>query len=53
MRVDIDKKIVLVTGASRGIGGGTVDEVAKSTVFLLSDDASYITGSFVDIAGGR
>lgn len=33
--------------------GGTVDEVAKTIVFLLSDDASYITGSFIDIAGGR
>ncbi|MCF6193378.1 MAG: hypothetical protein L3J46_03475 [Kangiellaceae bacterium] len=21
--------------------------------FLLSDDASYITGTFVDVAGGR
>ncbi len=33
--------------------GGTVNEIAKSIAFLLSDDASYITGSFIDIAGGR
>ncbi len=33
--------------------GGTVEEVARSIGFLLSDDASFITGSYVDIAGGR
>ncbi|MGB0494758.1 MAG: SDR family oxidoreductase [Kangiellaceae bacterium] len=33
--------------------GGTVEEVARSIGFLLSSEASYITGSFVDIAGGR
>lgn len=33
--------------------GGTVNEVASAIAFLLSDEASYITGTFVDIAGGR
>ncbi len=33
--------------------GGSPDEVAASIAFLLSDDASYITGTFVDVAGGR
>ncbi|MFN1619154.1 SDR family oxidoreductase [Vibrio rotiferianus] len=33
--------------------GGTVDEVANAIVWLLSDEASYITGSFIDLAGGN
>lgn len=32
--------------------GGTALEVANSIAWLLSEEASYITGSFVDIAGG-
>ena len=31
---------------------GTVEEVAKLTLFLLSDDSSYITGAEVAIDGG-
>jgi NAD(P)-dependent dehydrogenase (short-subunit alcohol dehydrogenase family) len=33
--------------------GGTALEVARAIVWLLSDDASYTTGSFIDVAGGR
>ena len=33
--------------------GGTVDEVAGAVLWLLSDEASYTTGSFIDIAGGK
>ncbi|UTT86978.1 SDR family oxidoreductase [Vibrio pelagius] len=33
--------------------GGTPLEVAESIVWLLSDEASYVTGTFIDIAGGR
>jgi len=33
--------------------GGTADEVARAILWLLSDDASYTTGSFVDVSGGR
>lgn len=33
--------------------GGTPEEVANAIVWLLSDEASYITGSFIDIAGGK
>ena len=32
--------------------GGEVDEVAAAIVWLLSDAASYTTGSFLDLAGG-
>jgi NAD(P)-dependent dehydrogenase (short-subunit alcohol dehydrogenase family) len=33
--------------------GGTTDEVARAILWLLSDEASYTTGSFVDVSGGR
>lgn len=33
--------------------GGTPEEVAQAIAWLLSDEASYVTGSFIDIAGGR
>ncbi|OOG27803.1 NAD(P)-dependent oxidoreductase [Thioalkalivibrio denitrificans] len=33
--------------------GGTCEEVAKAILWLLSDEASYTTGSFIDVSGGR
>ncbi|MCH4813049.1 SDR family oxidoreductase [Vreelandella neptunia] len=33
--------------------GGTAEEVANTIAWLLSDEASYVTGSFIDVAGGR
>lgn len=33
--------------------GGTPEEVASAIAWLLSDEASYVTGSFIDLAGGR
>ena len=33
--------------------GGTAEEVADAVLGLLSDKASYVTGTLVDIAGGR
>src|SRR5207249_9280291 len=32
---------------------GDAIEVARAIVWLLSDDASYTTGSFIDVSGGR
>jgi NAD(P)-dependent dehydrogenase (short-subunit alcohol dehydrogenase family) len=32
---------------------GSADEVAQAIVWLLSDAASYATGSIVDVSGGR
>lgn len=32
--------------------GGTPEEVASAIVWLLSDDASFTTGAFVDVTGG-
>lgn len=33
--------------------GGTADEVAQAIMWLLSDAASFTTGSFIDVTGGR
>jgi NAD(P)-dependent dehydrogenase (short-subunit alcohol dehydrogenase family) len=33
--------------------GGTADEVAQAILWLLSDEASYVTGSLLDVAGGK
>ncbi|ARP83821.1 NAD(P)-dependent oxidoreductase [Bordetella genomosp. 8] len=33
--------------------GGTAEEVAAAILWLLSDEAAYTTGGFIDVAGGR
>jgi NAD(P)-dependent dehydrogenase (short-subunit alcohol dehydrogenase family) len=33
--------------------GGSADEVARAILWLLSDEASYSTGTFVDVTGGK
>jgi NAD(P)-dependent dehydrogenase (short-subunit alcohol dehydrogenase family) len=33
--------------------GGTAEEVAQAILWLLSDEASFTTGSFLDVSGGR
>ena len=33
--------------------GGTAEEVARAIVWLLSDEASFTTGAFIDVTGGR
>ncbi len=32
---------------------GSAHEVAKAILWLMTDDSSYTTGSFIDVAGGR
>ncbi|MGE5129378.1 MAG: SDR family oxidoreductase [Sphingomonadaceae bacterium] len=33
--------------------GGQPEEVARAVLWLASEEASYVTGSFVDVSGGR
>jgi NAD(P)-dependent dehydrogenase (short-subunit alcohol dehydrogenase family) len=33
--------------------GGTAEEVAHAILWLLSDESSYATGTFIDVSGGR
>ena len=33
--------------------GGHPIEVARAILWLLSEEASYSTGTFIDVAGGR
>lgn len=33
--------------------GGTAEEVANAILWLLSEEASYVTGAIVDVTGGR
>ena len=33
--------------------GGTAEEVARAILWLLSDEASYTTGAFIDVTGGK
>jgi NAD(P)-dependent dehydrogenase (short-subunit alcohol dehydrogenase family) len=41
-------------GATTPLGrGGYPEEVARAILWLLSDQASYTTGSFIDVSGGR
>ena len=41
-------------GASAPLGRpGDPEEVARAIVWLLSDEASYLTGTLVDVTGGR
>ncbi len=32
---------------------GTAEEIANAIVWLISDDASYVTGTILDVSGGR
>jgi NAD(P)-dependent dehydrogenase (short-subunit alcohol dehydrogenase family) len=33
--------------------GGLPEEVAHAILWLLSDEASFVTGAFIDVSGGR
>ena len=32
---------------------GTAEEIANAIVWLMSDDASYVTSAILDVSGGR
>jgi NAD(P)-dependent dehydrogenase (short-subunit alcohol dehydrogenase family) len=33
--------------------GGTAEEVAAAVAWLISEESSYTTGSFIEVSGGR
>jgi NAD(P)-dependent dehydrogenase (short-subunit alcohol dehydrogenase family) len=47
-----DRLATLAPGIPMG-RGGTPEEVARVILWLLSDEASYVTGALVPVAGGR
>ncbi|RZI70374.1 MAG: SDR family oxidoreductase, partial [Rubrivivax sp.] len=49
---DAERVHKLETGLPMG-RGGQPEEVAEAILWLLSDKASYSTGSFIELGGGR
>jgi NAD(P)-dependent dehydrogenase (short-subunit alcohol dehydrogenase family) len=47
-----DRARILGTTAPMG-RPGTAEEIAEAAVWLISDAASYVTGTLLDVAGGR
>jgi NAD(P)-dependent dehydrogenase (short-subunit alcohol dehydrogenase family) len=33
--------------------GGTAEEVAEAVLWLASEQSSYVTGTLIDVTGGR
>ncbi len=46
-------RIDRIKGAIPMQRGGDPEEVARTILWMLSDEASYITGAIVDVSGGR
>jgi NAD(P)-dependent dehydrogenase (short-subunit alcohol dehydrogenase family) len=46
-------RVERVKSAVPMLRGGDADEVARAIMWLLSDEASYSTGTFIDVSGGR
>jgi NAD(P)-dependent dehydrogenase (short-subunit alcohol dehydrogenase family) len=46
-------RVERVKGSIPMLRGGSAEEVAQSILWLLSDEASYVTGALLDVSGGR
>lgn len=46
-------RVERVSGSVPMQRGGTAGEVARAIIWLVSDNASYTTGAFINVSGGR
>jgi NAD(P)-dependent dehydrogenase (short-subunit alcohol dehydrogenase family) len=46
-------RVERIAGATPLARAGEAEEVARTVLWLLSDEASYITGAILDVTGGR
>jgi NAD(P)-dependent dehydrogenase (short-subunit alcohol dehydrogenase family) len=46
-------RVERIKGAVPMLRGGYPEEVARAILYLLSEEASYCTGTFIDVSGGR
>jgi NAD(P)-dependent dehydrogenase (short-subunit alcohol dehydrogenase family) len=46
-------RVERIAGSTPLLRAGEAEEIARSIVWLLSDEASYITGALLDVSGGR
>ena len=52
-RPEFEEITVVLRGMVRVEHDGGAIEVARAILWLLSDEASYSTGTFIDVSGGR
>ena len=52
MDLGLADRIVVVTGARKGIGYACAEAFARVALFLTSAAASYVTGAIVPMDGG-
>ena len=52
-RVAVPDRVERVKAFAPMKRGGKAEEVASAILWLLSEEASYTTGSFIDVSGGR
>ncbi len=51
---NIEAEVTMHLGAMAPLGRpGTAEEVAEAIIWLLADESSYVTGTILDVTGGR
>jgi len=52
-RIGLRQRVERIGGTAPLQRPGEADEIARTILWLASDEASYITGALLDISGGR